>query len=90
MRIALGSQVDTKVKGLTLPHVRNEGSDTSDSVRSVRPYILNHTFCGKNTKMLVFPLPFQNRHLESLYFWWGVGICDYLQVEKIKKLTTQI
>ena len=63
------SQVDTKVKGLTLPHVRNEGSDTSDSVRSVRPYILNHTFCGKNTKMLVFPLPFQNRHLESLYFW---------------------
>ena len=42
------SQGDTKVKGLTLPNVRNVGSDISDSVRSVRPFISNHTFCTKN------------------------------------------
>ena len=30
--------------GLTLPNVRNVGSDISDSVRSVRPFISNHTF----------------------------------------------
>ena len=46
-----GSQGDTKVKGLTLPNVRNVGSDISDRVQSSDPIFLTTLFEPKMAKM---------------------------------------